>query len=255
MAAEQERHFDERAATWADRYRTHPSFRARLAVVGSAVDDELAARPGARVLDYGGGPGLFAELAAQRAVDVVCIDRSPAMVAWGEAHRAALTALLADAGFHGEPGTVTRLAGDERAIPTAGTFDVVLAIAVLEYVDDPLGAVAALATTLRPGGVILATVPDPRSPVRWAQAVAGPVTAALRGRSGRIADQSFAALRPHDDRVPWRRAAEGAGLDVTRTIPVPLGEHGMRARLHPSTLVRLAPVDASGVPKDGGGRG
>ena len=239
LAADQDRHFDERAATWADRYRSHPSFRARLAVVGNAVDDELAGRPDARVLDYGGGPGLFAELAAQRATEVVCIDRSPSMIEWGQQHRSELGSLLAEAGFARAPGDVRRQVGDEQSLPARGSFDVILAIAVLEYVGDPVGVIGALATALRPGGTLLATVPNPRSPVRWAQRIAGPVAAVTTGRPGRIADQSFATIRPHGDRVPWSRAASAAGLDVTATTPVPLGDRGSRTWLHPNTLISL----------------
>lgn len=239
MVAEQDRHFDERAATWADRYRTHRSFRSRLAVVGKAVDHELAERPGARVLDYGGGPGLFSELAALRGAEVVCVDRSPAMISWGERHRPELTSLLTGAGFDGEPGTVTRMADDEESLPALGAFDVILAIAVLEYMDDPVSTIGALAAALRPGGVLLATVPNPRSPVRWAQRVMGPVAAVTKGRPGRIADQSFATIRPHGDRVPWREGAAAAGLTLDATTPIPLGERGITAKVHPSSLVRL----------------
>ena len=243
LAADQDRHFDERAATWAERYRSHPSFRSRLAVVGNAVDDELAGRPDARVLDYGGGPGLFAELAGQRATEVVCIDRSPSMIEWGQQHRSELRSLLTDAGFARTPGDVRRQVGDEQSIPAIGSFDVILAIAVLEYVDDPVGVIGALATALRPGGALLATVPNPRSPVRWAQRIAGPVAAVVTGRPGRLADQSFATIRPHGDRVPWGRAAAAAGLDVTATTPVPLGDRGSRTWLHPNTLISLRARD------------
>ena len=47
-----------------------------------------------------------------------------------------------------------------------GRFDAVVASSVLEYVDRPAETVAVLAARLRPGGVFLASVPDPRHPVR-----------------------------------------------------------------------------------------
>lgn len=160
-------------------------------------------------------------------------------IEWGQQHRSELGSLLAEAGFARAPGDVRRQVGDEQSLPARGSFDVILAIAVLEYVGDPVGVIGALATALRPGGTLLATVPNPRSPVRWAQRIAGPVAAVTTGRPGRIADQSFATIRPHGDRVPWSRAASAAGLDVVATTPVPLGDRGSRTWLHPNTLISL----------------
>ena len=240
LVAAQDRHFEERASTWTRRYRTHPSFRARLAVVGEAVDRAVAEAPGARVLDYGGGMGIFSELAAQREASVVCVDRSLPMLRYGKTHRSEIVEILASAGFSRPPGAVLRVVGDERVLGrAAGTFDVVLAIAVLEYVDDCARVVGRLATLLRPGGVLLATVPEPRSPVRLAQRMVGPLAASGRVRSARVTDQSFAAIRPHGDRVLWRQAASDAELHVQGTVAIPLGDSGVRAFVHPSVLVRL----------------
>lgn len=240
LVVAQDRHFDERAETWTQRYWTHPSFRARLAVVGAEVDRLTEEIPAAWVLDYGGGTGVFAELAAQRAAHVVCVDRSLPMLQYGRTHRDETARVLADAGFDRPLGDVQRVAGDDRALShLSGSFDAVLAIAVLEYVEDCVGVIGRLAALLRPGGTLLVTVPEPRSPLRWAQRIVGPLAAATRPPRTRIADQSFAVIRPHGDKVPWRQGAEAAGLREQAAKRIALGEAGLRGRFHPTVLIRL----------------
>jgi hypothetical protein len=80
---------------------------------------------------------------------------------------------------------------------------------------------------------------DPRSAVRWAQRVVGPLAASGRIRGARVGNQSFAAIRPHGDRAPWRSAAAEAGLATVRTTPLPLGQSGIRSVVRPNVLVRL----------------
>jgi len=236
----QAEHFDRRASTWSARYRSNPSFRARLAVVGGAVDGLLAGVPAARVLDYGGGTGIFSVLAAQRAEVVVCVDRSEAMLRCGATDDATTAALLAEAGFDRPPGKVLRVVGDSGWIPpSARPFDLILAIAVLEYVEDCAGLLGSLAGALRPAGRVLLTVPDPQSSLRRLQRRLTPATARRAGRRGRLADQSFVAVRPHGDNPPWREASEAAGLHVEQVRHVPLGGSGPLRRIRPNLLVTL----------------
>jgi SAM-dependent methyltransferase len=51
----------------------------------------------------------------------------------------------------------------------SAAFDVVVASSVLEYVSEPAAVLRECARVLRPGGVVLYTVPDLRHPVRWAE--------------------------------------------------------------------------------------
>jgi SAM-dependent methyltransferase len=46
-------------------------------------------------------------------------------------------------------------------------FDAVVAASVLEYVDDPAAVLRECRRMLRPGGLMLCTVPNVRHPVRW----------------------------------------------------------------------------------------
>lgn len=240
LAADQAGHFQERCQTWTARYRTNPSFRARLVVVGRALESALTGIPGARVLDFGGGTGVFSVLAAQRAHFVLCVDRSEAMLRAGSVQRGAIQDLLAEAGFTSGVGRVHCLVGDEEAIVAArGSFDVVLAVALLEYVDDTDQVTLSLARGLRPGALLLLTVPNAASPLRVAQRLASPLIARAGRRSARLADQAFVAMRPHGDHVPWRHAAALGGLLVEAVTPVPLGARGLGRLFHPNLLVSL----------------
>jgi SAM-dependent methyltransferase len=67
-----------------------------------------------------------------------------------------------------------RLAPDWRTLPFGtAMFDAIVAASVLEYVRSPTEVLRECARVLRPGGVMLCTVPDPTHPVRWLEWVAG----------------------------------------------------------------------------------
>ncbi len=129
MAAQEERHF------WFRGTR-----RVILAVLRRAVGD----RPG-RVLDLGCGTGFT--LAQVEGEPRVGLDRSAHALAWARGK-----------------GGLTLARGEASALPFADrSFDVVLALDVLEHVDDDAGAAREAWRVLRPGGVLLATVPALRS--------------------------------------------------------------------------------------------
>ena len=69
----------------------------------------------------------------------------------------------------------------------SATFDAVVAASVLEYVDEPAAVLRECARVLRPGGIVLCTVPDLTHPVRWLEWLAGlaarlPLARAAGGR-------------------------------------------------------------------------
>lgn len=129
---------------------------AELRARQQAVLRLLGDRPG-QVLDAGMGPGrLLAELQA-RGWRVAGVDISEAMV---EAARRRL------------PQAAERLQrGSIERLPfAAGSFDAAVATGVLEYAGFRGTALRELARVLRPGGLAVASVPNPRAPgliVRW----------------------------------------------------------------------------------------
>jgi SAM-dependent methyltransferase len=110
------------------------------------VLDDLATSGPVRVLDAGGGSGGFAVPLAELGHDVTVVDPSPDSLAALE-RRAAET---------GTTGRIRAMQGDAAGLPglvAAGSFDLVLCHSVLEVVDDPGEALAAIAQSLRSGGV------------------------------------------------------------------------------------------------------
>jgi SAM-dependent methyltransferase len=149
---------------------------------GRTVDNSAAhlaphLRPGQDVLDVGCGPGaITVDLAARVAPGrVVGLDVSPAPL---EEARA-----LADR----RGVQVTFTVGDVHAIDAAaGSFDVVHAHQVLQYLPDPIGCLREMARVCRPGGLIALREADYGSMVwhppdrwldRWLEVYAGIVRA------------------------------------------------------------------------------
>src|SRR3954447_4293038 len=173
---------DQRPGPPLGRSGLHRRSEARTAVVWSALREVLEARGApASVVDIGGGTGGFAVRVAELGHRVVVIDPSPD----------ALAALARRADESGVADLVTGRQGDLDdlldLVPEAGSptdtptdtptgpgpgFDVALSHGVLEIVDDPAGALDALARVLRPGGTLSLLVSQRHAAV-VARAMAG----------------------------------------------------------------------------------
>jgi SAM-dependent methyltransferase len=260
------RHFDDNASTWLERYRTRPSFRVRLQVVAATIGRLLAGQSdGARVLDVGSGPGLFGEVASAFASSVVCLDRSEGMLRAGSGDAGAgasagVGADLLDAvGLVPRPRRVHRLAASVDALPfRAGTqFDLILAVALLEYLDDPAAVLAGLASCLAPDGAIVVTLPDTRSLVRRVERPVDRGMAALGKLVGvrRLADREYTGLRPPRSSSDWTDAVNRAGLVVSRSERLSAGSTAPRRWLHPNLLLVLTGAGAEHGHGHGHGHG
>jgi 2-polyprenyl-6-hydroxyphenyl methylase/3-demethylubiquinone-9 3-methyltransferase len=118
----------------------------RVASHFGRVADSLA---GLRVLDVGCGGGLLSEPLAQRGAHVVGIDASRGNVVAAQRH-AASQGVTVDYRL-GEPHEVLR---------PAELFDVVLALEVVEHVEDVAAFVGTAARHVAPGGLLLASTID-----------------------------------------------------------------------------------------------
>ena len=248
LAGSQDAYFGTRAASWTDRYQSSPSFRSRLYVVGQAIDELRHDCPQARVLDFGGGTGVFSAVASRWASFTACVDRSLPMLTKGRADLPSMAAMLASEGFEGPLGKIVWIAGDDQCVGSLrASFDLILAIAVLEYVADAKTLLTRLTQRLDQRGMLLITVPNRTSPVRIAQRIGQPLVTRRLTTTGRLTDLSFLRLRPHGDDVPWQLAAAAAGLVVEKKTAVPLGLSGVRRWFHPTLLISLRrPVDHRG---------
>jgi 2-polyprenyl-3-methyl-5-hydroxy-6-metoxy-1,4-benzoquinol methylase len=216
---------------------------ARTAAVWAALDPVVGGGTPLRVLDVGGGSGMFAVPLARLGHDVTVVD--PSADALATLRRRADTAGVGDRvrGIQGD--------GDllHEVLPTAGTegYDLALCHYVLEVVDDPGVTLREIANALRPGGQVSVATAN-RAGAVLGRAVAGHPVEALAlledrdpspGRS-RPARRRFspedmlalvegAGLRPG----PWRgvsvvadllEASSGAAPQAVRALELALAE-------------------------------
>jgi S-adenosylmethionine-dependent methyltransferase len=193
---------------------------ARTAVVWDALGSVLD-QSGLDVLDIGGGTGGFAVRVAGLGHRVTVVDPSPDALA-ALARRAREDGVEV-AGQQGDLGSLLELAG-------AASADVVLCHGVLEVVEDPAAALAAIREVLRPGGRLSLLVAQRHAAV-IARAMAGHLAQALAllddpgatGRTGRrftadevtvlLTDAGFEVGSVHGIRV-FADLVPGALLDL-----------------------------------------
>jgi ubiquinone/menaquinone biosynthesis C-methylase UbiE len=140
-------HFDRLSTRWSCNYDSRSgAMRQRI----SRFIDALAGLPrNAHLLDFGCGSGDITRALAAEGFAMAGIDLSSAMIATARRQSGTTGIDWAVA----EPGAV--------ALPFADmAFDGALASSVLEYHPDPAAQLAELARVLKPGGVLVFTVPD-----------------------------------------------------------------------------------------------
>lgn len=145
---------DRLADGWEQRY-TRRSFRRREGLVESVLDEIDV--EGSRWLDAGCGTGRLAAALARRDAEVVGIDASFEMLSHGRM-------LSEGSASRGAPvlGDVANLPFPDRS------FDGVLCMSVLEYLDVPIHALQEFHRVLRPGGRMIASQANRRSAIRLA---------------------------------------------------------------------------------------
>ena len=208
---------------------------ARTAVVWNALREVLGDQDSGRqtsVVDVGGGTGGFAVRVAELGHRVVVVDPSPD----------ALAILARRADESGVADLVTGHQGDLDDLPGLPEADVVLCHGVLEIVEDPTAALAALARVLRPGGTLSLLVNQRHAAV---------VTRAMAGHFG----QARSLLDPppsaqESGGSPHRRfTADEIATVLDETGFDTVAMHAVRVfvDLVPSSLVDLEPGAAQAL--------
>jgi 2-polyprenyl-6-hydroxyphenyl methylase/3-demethylubiquinone-9 3-methyltransferase len=151
------------AAEWDDRYQKR-SFQARLEVLKECLQGRPLA--GTQWLDAGCGTGTLTRFLAEQGCSITGLDAAPQMieVARAKAHT------------HPQGGQMrfkvsdSSSAGTIQQLPDAtASLDGILCSSVLEYMPDPERIVGEFARVLKPGGILLISVPNAHSVVRRAQ--------------------------------------------------------------------------------------
>lgn len=173
----------------------------------SDVINALGPAEGRRLLDFGCASGSIAGALGRRGFDVVGCDISLAMIAEATSR-------------HGEAALFQHV--DGRLPFEQDRFDVVIAISVLEYVQDA-SVLSDLVRVLRPGGTFFVTVPNPHHPARWLEAavrrvIPGPVARSaerLGGVGAKVSSYQryLAASRRRPGPAKWRSDLAALGLD------------------------------------------
>lgn len=158
--------FNERASTWGEKYSSSGSLRYRVELFLGALQERLSA--GSCVLDFGCGTGDIAFACFTAGFRVVGCDISPGMinVARARYEKHGLEFYLFDREMS------AHMPFDDCH------FDAVIASSVLEYLSDPNAELAELGRVLQSEGWLLATLPNPRSPMRRAEAVVSGLSSA-----------------------------------------------------------------------------
>jgi SAM-dependent methyltransferase len=133
-------HFDSYARSWHQRMTNHV-----YAMRYRAVEQMALHRPVGSVLDVGCGTGDYAQLFDPGRTSYLGIDISDKMIA--ECARLF-------------PAHQFKVADGDSIDALDGSFDLVLSIGVLEYLQDPVGHLAELARVAKPGGNVIVAVPN-----------------------------------------------------------------------------------------------
>ncbi len=180
-------YFQSMSSYWTDIYASGSVqgkvYRERQAAALAWIDS-LALVPGSKVLEIGCGAGFLSVALAQRGLRVQAIDPAEAMVELARRHAV-------------ESGTAELLSlavGDVSALTFEdGCFDLVIAIGVIPWLEQPESAIQEMARVTRPGGHIILTADNRAGLVvlldPWYNPVLRPLRLLVKGARAR--------LRPH----------------------------------------------------------
>ncbi|WP_435020448.1 class I SAM-dependent methyltransferase [Tundrisphaera sp. TA3] len=130
------------AAAYARLYREHWWWRSREAILLDLIRS-LGLPPGGEILDVGCGDGLF----------------FPELERFGRVRGIEVDAGLLDPDGPYRDRISTLPLGDPSYEADAGRFGLITALDVIEHIADDGAAVRAMAAMLRPGGLLIVTVP------------------------------------------------------------------------------------------------
>jgi 2-polyprenyl-3-methyl-5-hydroxy-6-metoxy-1,4-benzoquinol methylase len=158
-ASEAEGFFDDQAGCWPDLYLDDPRFQRRFGLVTSMIQSELTGRDTGLALDAGCASGVFSAYLAELGWKVEAVDSSARMLDRAEAY------LDERLGPRRNAVSLWKLGIEDLPFPSE-SFDVVLCLSTLEYVEDDVATLRRLAQLVKVGGLLVITIPNSGSVVR-----------------------------------------------------------------------------------------
>ena len=188
--------YESSAGEYADRRDDDPGLVPQLTIASDMLRGEHG-----RTLDLGCGTGSAFRMLRARQFDVVGIDLSSRMLAFAKQRYA-------------DDRAIELSRGDAEFLPFAtGSFDAVTCLGVFESLPDYAPALREIARVLRPGGLLVLSIPNRISPYHIAHNVAQ----ATFWRAWRVMKPMFrrhrsetasAPAMPRNTCIPWRVRAE-----------------------------------------------
>ncbi len=237
--------FNEVSLNWARRYESSQSSIARLHVVGGEIQKVLTEsgwddKSLTTVLDFGCGPGIFGSIASEFADRVICMDRAKNMVESFSKSKHVLERIVSTIGGNFDPTKIEMKVGDETNLldfPNAN-FNLIISIAVLEYVNSPLDTLSQFLRCLDNDGAIIATLPNPNSLFRKIEPPLNSLAVSI-GRTFRVEKLKNRACTGFDSNykhIDLKKEIIKIGGEVSYTQGVPLALHGIRNHVVPNQL-------------------
>jgi 2-polyprenyl-3-methyl-5-hydroxy-6-metoxy-1,4-benzoquinol methylase len=208
------------------------SFRMRQSVLLKCLQGRNLA--GTVWLDAGCGSGTLARWLAARGCSVLGVDAASEMVA--AAAQAANALNCSDRLSFVHVNTIARLALDDNLL------DGILCSSVLEYVPDPSACLTEFARVLKPGGLLLVSIPNRNSVVRRMQMACHQLGDLLGQKWARFLDYSRHQYSRHE----FEQLLMQAGFQGQKLVPFgsPLPRLAQRSRHWAPLLMFVAQKSA-----------
>jgi 2-polyprenyl-6-hydroxyphenyl methylase/3-demethylubiquinone-9 3-methyltransferase len=149
-------HFNRMAPTFVTNYSISPDFKERLEVWRRAIENSVAQMPGKSLcLDMGCGDGSISRQVAARGIRTIGFDQSHAML-----ELARRRAVEEGVGSRAEYVLASLPLSEELTKTYESSAGLIICSSVMEYVDDYETALRQFHSLLKPGGVLLLSLPN-----------------------------------------------------------------------------------------------
>ena len=174
MSNEVSTFFDNEAAHWSDRYAEDPRFERRFHKITRLIE-KVTTVPG-RALDIGCGSGVFSRFLVGKSWDVTGIDISDDMIEAAKNYELRIT------NYESNRKIDFQNSSFESFQEVPNSFDLILSLSMLEYVEDDEAALDKAISLLKPGGILLLSVPNRKGLLRIAESLIYGIRTVTKGK-------------------------------------------------------------------------